>query len=165
MRQLTPAGQQKVTELAQRYGISTDAVRPLLHALVNSQGAMAQCEHRELGGGGQWMRGGMSMRGAMGNQALKTTVEGLCLKLSRLLTPDLLQAQLAGGQMQSQEMQFQQRNSMSQEDRGKLFYVRLCLLRKHCTNLASPEGEGFQLSPSETLIVRVVDQLHCATER
>src|SRR5262249_36819784 len=107
----------------------------------------------------------MGMVGDMFNEALKTIVEGLCLNLSRLLTPNLLQAQPAGRQMQSQEMQSQQHNSMSQEDRGKLYYVRLCLLRKHCTNLAPPEGEGFQLSPSETLMVRVVDQLHCATEK
>jgi hypothetical protein len=128
MRQLTSEGQQKVTELAQRDGVSTDAVRTLLPALVSGQGAMSQCEHRELGGGGQWIRGGMSMRGAMGNQALKTTVEGLCLKRSRLLTPDLLQAQPAGRHMQSQGTQSQQRNSLSQEDRGNSFtYACVCV--------------------------------------
>ena len=82
MRELTPEGQQQVTELAQRYGVSTDAVMTLLHALVHGQGTMAQFEHRELGGRGQWMLGGMVMVGDMFNHALKTAVDGLCTELS-----------------------------------------------------------------------------------
>jgi hypothetical protein len=39
----------------------------LLQALVNSNGTMAQFSHWELGGGGQWMRGGMTMVGDMFN--------------------------------------------------------------------------------------------------
>ena len=34
MQELTPEGQQHVTELAQRYGVSVDAVMTLLRALV-----------------------------------------------------------------------------------------------------------------------------------
>jgi hypothetical protein len=90
MRQLTSEGQRKVTELAQRYGVSTDAVLTLLHALVQSNGTMAQFEHRELGGRGQWMRGGMVMVGDMFNQALKATVDGLCTELVSLLAASLL---------------------------------------------------------------------------
>ena len=52
MRALTPEGQQKVTELTQRYGVSNDAVMTLLHALVHGKGTMAQFEHRALGGRG-----------------------------------------------------------------------------------------------------------------
>src|SRR2546430_4531230 len=85
MRQLTPEGQQKVTELAQRYGVSTEAVLTLLHALVHGHGTMAQFDHRELGGRGQWMHGGMIMVGDMFNQALKATVDGLCTELSSFL--------------------------------------------------------------------------------
>ena len=55
--QLTEQGRQRIDELAQRYAVSTDAVMTLLHALVNSNGTMAQFNHAELGGGGQWMLG------------------------------------------------------------------------------------------------------------
>lgn len=85
MPQLTSEGQQKVTELAQRYGVSTDAVVTLLQALVHGHGTMAQFDHPDLGGRGQWMPGGMVMVGDMFNQALKATVDGLCVALVALL--------------------------------------------------------------------------------
>src|SRR5712691_9042465 len=109
MRQLTSEGQQKVTELAQRYGVSTNAVMTLLHALVNGNGTMAQFDHRELGGRGQWMQDGMVMVGDMFNQALKATVNGLCAELSSLLVAShLLQAAPARRQMPSQGAPHQQ---------------------------------------------------------
>src|SRR5262245_27571906 len=114
MRELTPEGQQQVKELAQRYGVSIDAVMTLLRALVHGQGTMAQFEHRELGGRGQWMPGGMVMVGDMFNHALKTRVDGLCTELSRLLTPDLGQAQPAHSQMHGQGVQRQQQGGLSQ---------------------------------------------------
>ena len=43
---------------------------------------MAQFYHPELGGGGQWMRGGMTMVGDMFNHGLQATVSGLCSELS-----------------------------------------------------------------------------------
>jgi Short C-terminal domain len=116
MHQLTPEGQQTVAELAQRYGVSIDAVMTLLHALVNGKGTMAQFAHRELGGRGQWMPGGMVMVGDMLNHALKTTVDGLCSELSRLVTPDLWQAQPARSQRQSQGVQPPPRGGLSQAD-------------------------------------------------
>jgi Short C-terminal domain len=64
---------------------TTDAVMTLLQALVNSNGTMAQFNHLELGGGGQWMRGGMTMVGDMFNYGLKSKVDGLCSELSQLL--------------------------------------------------------------------------------
>src|SRR5215813_14398321 len=85
MPQLTSEGQQKVTALAQRYGVSTEAVRTLLQALVHGHGTMAQFDHPELGGRGQWMPGGMVMVGDMFNQSLKATVDGLCTELASLL--------------------------------------------------------------------------------
>jgi hypothetical protein len=85
MPQLTSEGQQKITELAQRYGVSTAAVLTLLQALVHGHGTMAQFDHPELGGRGQWMPGGMVMVGDMFNQALKATVDGLCVELAALL--------------------------------------------------------------------------------
>ena len=59
-----------------RYSVSTDAVVTLLQSLVDGDGTMAQFNHRELGGGGQWMPGGMTMVGDMFNHGLKAKVEG-----------------------------------------------------------------------------------------
>jgi putative oligomerization/nucleic acid binding protein len=109
MQQLTSEGQQKVTELAQRYGVSTAVVLTLLYALVHGHGTMAQFDHRELGGRGQWMPGGMVMVGDMFNQALKATVDGLCTELVSLLAASPLvqevptRSPLSGQSMPSQQ--------------------------------------------------------------
>ncbi|WP_437479158.1 SHOCT domain-containing protein [Sorangium sp. So ce1014] len=109
MQQLTPEGQRRVSDLSQRYFVSTDAVMTLLQALVNGHGTMAQFYHPELGGGGQWMQGGMTMIGDMFNSSLKAKVEGLCAELSSLLAnqpfapaPASYQSQTHGGQQQQQ---------------------------------------------------------------
>src|SRR2546430_17074326 len=85
MPQPASEGQQKVTELDQRYGVSTEAVLTLLYALMRGHGTMAQFDHPDLGGRGQWMPGGMVMVGDMFNHALKATVDGLCTALAALL--------------------------------------------------------------------------------
>jgi hypothetical protein len=85
MQPLTSAGEQSVQNLSQRYGVSVDAVKTLLFAVSAGGGSMAQFYHSELGGGGQWMRGGMTMVGDMFNHGLQATVSGLCSELSSLL--------------------------------------------------------------------------------
>jgi len=85
MRPLTPEAQQVINNLAQRYGLSVDAVTTLLQAVVQGQGTMAQFNHPELGGGGQWMQGGMTMVGDMFNYNLKNMVDGLCNELAQLI--------------------------------------------------------------------------------
>src|SRR5882672_12206737 len=85
MQELTDDGYRAVQNLAQRYGVSTDAVKTLLFAVSAGGGTMAQFYHPELGGGGQWMRGGMTMVGDMFNGGLQATVSGLCSELSSLL--------------------------------------------------------------------------------
>ena len=85
MPRLTDQGLQKINDLAQHYGVSADAVMTLLQALLNSKGTMAQFDHRELGGAGQWMPGGMTMVGDMFNHGLKAKVDGLCSELSQTL--------------------------------------------------------------------------------
>jgi hypothetical protein len=85
MQALTAAAQQAIANLSNRYGVSQDAVRTLLFAVSAGGGTMAQFYHVELGGGGQWMRGGMTMVGDMFNSGLKSTVDGLCNELSSLL--------------------------------------------------------------------------------
>nr|WP_296775138.1 SHOCT domain-containing protein [Rhodococcus sp. (in: high G+C Gram-positive bacteria)] len=84
-QQLTPAGENAVSELAGKYGISTDAVRTMLDAVNAGRGSMAQFNIPELGGGGQWMRGGMTMVGNMFDYSLKGRVDGLCRDLSGVL--------------------------------------------------------------------------------
>lgn len=85
MHPLTDEASQKVNELSLRYGVGTDAVMALLQAVVNGNGTMAQFHVPELGGNGQWMRGGMTMVGDMFNHGLKAKVDGLCGELSQLL--------------------------------------------------------------------------------
>ena len=74
MQPLTDAGQRAVQELAQRYGVSVDATLALLFAVSAGGGTMAQFYHSELGGGGQWMQGGMTMVGDMFNGRLQYAV-------------------------------------------------------------------------------------------
>lgn len=102
MHQLTQRGQQIVDELAKRYGVSGGAVITLLQGLIASGGTMAQFSHPELGGMGQWTRGGMTMVGDMFNNALKAKVDGLCAELSNLLAQEPVLAQAASSQSQSQ---------------------------------------------------------------
>lgn len=84
--QFTPAVQQEVKTLAQKYALSENAVMTLVQALITGHYTMAQFDHPELGGNGQWMQGGMTMIGDMFNQSLKATVEGLCTELSLFLS-------------------------------------------------------------------------------
>jgi len=85
MQNLTPAGQNLVANVAQRYNLSQDAVIHMLIAVNNGNGTMAQFNCPELGGSGQWMRGGMTMVGDMFNYGLKATVDNLCNELSNAL--------------------------------------------------------------------------------
>jgi putative oligomerization/nucleic acid binding protein len=100
-RQLTTGGDQAIHDLAQRYGVSVDAVRTLLFAVSAGGGTLAQFNHPELGGNGQWMSGGMTMVGDMFNYGLKATVSALCSELSSLLSSQQvfvpLPARRAGG--------------------------------------------------------------------
>ncbi|MFT6835297.1 MAG: hypothetical protein ACJA0H_001333 [Francisellaceae bacterium] len=92
MRKLTQDGQQVINNLANNYGVSTDAVMCMLDAVSNGGGTMAQFNIPELGGGGQWMQGGMTMVGDMFNYGLKSTVDNLCSELSNLLAQQPFQA-------------------------------------------------------------------------
>lgn len=85
MKQLTPEGTQQINALAARYGLSQNAVLAMLQAVVNGGGSMAQFNIYELGGNGQWMRGGMTMVSDLFNHSLKNTVNNLCQELSNLM--------------------------------------------------------------------------------
>lgn len=73
--------------IADRHGVSLDAVRHLVRALEAGHGTMAQFDHPELGGFGQWSSGGMTMIGNMFDSDLKTRVADLCDALARALPP------------------------------------------------------------------------------
>jgi hypothetical protein len=100
MRQLSPAGQQAIDGLARRHGFSSEAVMSMLESVINGNGSMAQFNHPEFGGSGQWMQGGMTMVSDMFNNHLKGRVDGLCQELSGLVAnqPDLIRS----GSFQSQ---------------------------------------------------------------
>lgn len=102
MQQFTPQGQKLIQDLAQRYGVSTDAVVTMLQALIKGHGTMAQFNHPEFAGSGQWMQGGMTMVGDMFNHGLKATVDGLCNELSNLLANQPLFAAPGSSQLPSQ---------------------------------------------------------------
>jgi hypothetical protein len=85
MQELTPEGRRILEDVAQRHGVSFDAVLVLLQALSAGNGAQAQFNHPDLGGMGQWSQGGMIMVGDMFNQGLKYRVDQLCNELSALL--------------------------------------------------------------------------------
>jgi hypothetical protein len=109
MKQLTPEGQQIINNIAQRYNFSPDAVFSMLQSVINGNGSMAQFNHREFGGSGQWMRGGMIMLGDMFNNGLKNSVGGLCQELANLIAnqPGLIQS----GSFQSQNQGNQQQSN------------------------------------------------------
>ncbi|SFK30125.1 SHOCT domain-containing protein [Methylocapsa palsarum] len=85
MQDLTPEGLRLLDGVAQRHGVSREAVVTLLRALAQGGGYQAQFNHPDLGGMGQWSQGGMIMVGDMFNQGLKYRVDQLCGELSTLL--------------------------------------------------------------------------------
>jgi hypothetical protein len=74
----------QAAELARKHGFSEAAVRVAAEALVRGRGSMAQFQHADFGGPGQWLSGGMLMIGDMFNHALKARVAALFEDLTRL---------------------------------------------------------------------------------
>lgn len=58
----------------------------MLDAMTRGNGSMAQFNHPEFSGSGQWMRGGMTMVSDMFNDALKRRINALCSDLAELLS-------------------------------------------------------------------------------
>ena len=97
MQELTPRGRQRVEELRQQHRFSSEAVADLVRALVAGRGTMAQFDHPELGGRGQWVQGGMIMIGDMFNHALKARVDALCAGLAGIVREEAAPGLQAGG--------------------------------------------------------------------
>lgn len=118
MQLLTPDGQRRVNELANKYQLSVDAVMTLMQALIDGNGTMAQFNHRELGGSGQWMQGGMIMVGDMFNNNLKALIGNLCYELNQLLATYPFDTRMPTIQSQASGNQFQQQGSQAQSSGG-----------------------------------------------
>lgn len=118
MRSLSPAGRKAIDSLAQQHGFSQEAVSHMLEAVVAGRGSMAQFNHPEFGGSGQWMRGGMIMLSDMFNTALKARIDGLCNDLADLATTAPELASNGGRQMQSQQGSFGQQQQSGDSDPG-----------------------------------------------
>jgi hypothetical protein len=84
MTQLNDNGRNELAALASRHGVSEEAARHLLGAIIAGGGKQAQFNHPELGGMGQWSKGGMIMIGDMFNHCLKSRIDTLCSELSAL---------------------------------------------------------------------------------
>ncbi|HTF53412.1 MAG TPA: SHOCT domain-containing protein [Pseudonocardia sp.] len=82
---ITPEAENAIADIAQRYGLSRESVLAMFFAVNAGGGTMAQFSIPELGGSGQWMRGGMTMVGNMFDNALKARVDALCGELAQLL--------------------------------------------------------------------------------
>lgn len=120
MRQLSPAGQQVINDLARRHGFSPDAVTSMLESVINGNGSMAQFNHPEFGGSGQWMRGGMIMVSDMFNNHLKGRIDGLCFELTGLVAsqPDLIRSGSFQSQGQGGGQQFNVGGGQQQQQGG-----------------------------------------------
>ncbi len=101
MSQFNSPWQQKITELTQQYHVSESAIMTLWEALVKGNGTMAQFNHPELGGVGQWLPGGMVMVSDMSNSRLKMVVDNLCRELTVIMNSELYPA----GEQQQQQSQ------------------------------------------------------------
>ncbi len=91
MARWTEQGEKLVNDVANRYGASIDAVSMMLDSILRGNGTMAQFNIYELGGSGQWMRGGMTMVGDMFNYQLKSKVDGICGDLSSAIVDQNMQ--------------------------------------------------------------------------
>src|SRR3954471_6023875 len=85
MRTLSPTEQKAIDELAERHGFSRAAVMSMLESVARGRGTMAQFDHPEFGGSGQWMGSGMTMVSDMFNDSLKGRVAALCADLAKLV--------------------------------------------------------------------------------
>jgi hypothetical protein len=74
----------EIAHIAQRHGISEGAALALYDAIRRGGGGQAQFSHPDLGGMGQWSRGGMTQIGDMFNNRLKAQVAAACQDLALL---------------------------------------------------------------------------------
>jgi len=91
-----------VDALARQTGFTGDAVASMIRSFKAGSGRMAQFDHREFGGAGQWMQGGMLMISDFSNRDLHQRVGRLCEAIARHVPDDELSTPTATYQRQSQ---------------------------------------------------------------
>lgn len=103
-RRLTENGRQALAGIASRHGVSPQAVEHVMMALQAGQGTLAQFNHPDLGGMGQWSQGGMTMIGDMFNNQLKAKVDAICADVAALMreSSDLQEPASSSSQSQHQ---------------------------------------------------------------
>ncbi|WP_026630519.1 SHOCT domain-containing protein [Dyadobacter alkalitolerans] len=114
MKALTSSGRQYVEDIAAKYNLKTETVEALLRAVISGNGTMAQFNIAELGGSGQWMKGGMTMVGDMFNNSLKSTVDKLSSELSEQVSTRVLYEDSA-------EELNEDRSNVQRQESGALF--------------------------------------------
>ena len=104
MVEANQANAAEIAQIAQRHGISAGAAQALYDAVRHGGGGQAQFSHPDLGGMGQWSRGGMTQIGDMFNNGLKARVSAACQDLASLAAGDGAAGQdrSAGYQRQTQ---------------------------------------------------------------
>lgn len=103
MKSLTTEGQQAIERLADKYDIKVESVDALAQAVIRGNGTMAQFNIPELGGSGQWMKGGMTMIGNMFNNTLKGKVDSLCSEISNLVSTKVIYEDVAATENGAQQ--------------------------------------------------------------
>lgn len=89
-------GDVELGRIACRHGFSSDAARLMRAALEQGHGAMAQFDHPEFGGFGQWARGGMITLSITRDRTLESRVDALCCELADLAaTPTMERAHVS----------------------------------------------------------------------
>lgn len=84
-----------VDAIAHETGFSAAAVESMRRSVERGGGSMAQFDHAEFGGPGQWMRGGLLMIGSR-DRALERRVGALCERLATNVTGRSLGPDAAG---------------------------------------------------------------------
>jgi hypothetical protein len=74
-----------IEDIGRQHGFGPEATQAVAEALRRGGGTMAQFNHPELGGMGQWSAGGMLMIGDMFNHGLKGRVAALCNDLAGMV--------------------------------------------------------------------------------
>lgn len=141
---LSPAGQQLVQSLSQKYGLSSDAVTHMLIAVSNGNGSMAQFGHPEFGGSGQWMSGGMTMVSDLFNYNLKNLVNNLCSDIAGSLSQHQLVAPSGSFQSQSQGGNHSQTQASGQMGSQNSLFVPDPEANWWPKELGSPNATGSQ---------------------
>ena len=146
MSNLSPAGNQLVQNLSQRYGLSINAVTHMVLAVQHGNGSMAQFSHPEFGGSGQWMSGGMTMVSDLFNTNLKNLVNNLCSDIASALASHQTSPFSGSFQSQSQNGVHSQSQAAGQMGSANSLFVPDPTAQWWPPELGAPSAIGSQNS-------------------